>query len=259
VGRPGGAPYSATRPLPFRLVSSRKEQKERLRQEREAREREAREAERRRRLVGYGIGGVLALAALVVLAVVLLGGGGGDSASGEKANAEVLPGGGKVPPADITDLRTAAKKAGCELKSFKATSREHVTNIHQKIRYSSNPPTSGSHYQVPADDGAYAKSPPVDQLVHNLEHGRIVIWFKPSLPKSARADLKAFFDEDSYQMVLTPKPDMPYQVAASAWGRDPLPNGKGFLLGCRKFTPKLFDALRDFRDAHRGKGPEPVP
>jgi Protein of unknown function (DUF3105) len=241
-------------------LASRKEQKEQLRREREAREREAREQERRRRLVGYGVGGGLALVAVVVVAVLLLGGGGGGgSASGEKATSDVLPGNGHVPPPNITDLATAAKKAGCELKRFKATSRQHVTDIHQKIHYSSNPPTSGSHYQVPADDGAYSKSPPVDQLVHNLEHGRIVIWFKPSLPRSARADLKAFFDEDSYQMVLTPKSDMPYQVAASAWGRDPLPNGTGYLLGCRTFTPQFFDAVRDFRDAHRGKGPEPVP
>jgi Protein of unknown function (DUF3105) len=240
-------------------LASRKEQKERLRQEREAREQEARERERRRRLIGYGAGGALVVAVVVVLAVLLLGGGGGDSASGDKSSSDLLPGGGKVPSPDVTDLRTAAKRAGCELKSFKATSREHVTDIHKKIHYSSNPPTSGSHYEAPADDGAYSKSPPVDQLVHNLEHGRVIIWFKPGLPRSTRANLKAFFDEDTYQMVLTPKSDMPYEVAASAWGRNPLPNGTGFLLGCRKADPKLFDALRDFREAHRGKGPEPVP
>jgi hypothetical protein len=241
-------------------LASRKEQKERLRREREAREQEARERERRRRLVGYGAGGALAVAAVVVVAVLLLsGGGGGGSASGEKDTANILPSGGKVPPPNVTDLRTAAKRAGCEMKKFKATSREHVTDINKKIHYSSNPPTSGSHYEAPADDGAYSESPPVDQLVHNLEHGRVIIWFKPGLPRSTRADLKAFFDEDTYQMVVTPKSDMPYQVAATAWGRDPAPNGTGYLLGCRKADSQMFDALRDFREEHRGKGPEPVP
>jgi len=46
-------------------VASRKEQKEALRRERLEREREAAEQARRKRMVGYGVGGVLALAAVV--------------------------------------------------------------------------------------------------------------------------------------------------------------------------------------------------
>jgi uncharacterized protein DUF3105 len=238
-------------------VASRKEQKERLRREREEREREARERERRRRMVGYATGGGLALAAIVAVVVVLVAGGG--SGKGKDDPGDVFPGGGQVPAANVSDVGAAAKAAGCQLKSFKATSREHVTDINAKIHYSSNPPTSGRHYEVPADDGIYSKSPPVIQLVHNLEHGRIMIWAKPTLPRAARAALRAFVDEDSYQMVLVPKADMPYQVAASAWGADPVPEGTGYLLGCPSYTPKIFDALRDFREKHRGRGPEPVP
>ena len=71
---------------------------------------------------------------------------------------------------------------------------------------------------MPAEDGAYDKAPDVKELVHVLEHGRIVIWFQKSLPEKDRAGLKALFDEDSYQMVLTPDDTgMKYQVAASAW------------------------------------------
>ena len=32
----------------------------------------------------------------------------------------------------------------------------------------------------------------------------MIIWFKKSLPEDQRANLKALFDEDSYQMVLMP-------------------------------------------------------
>ncbi len=64
--------------------------------------------------------------------------------------------------------------------------------------------------------------------MHALEHGRVVIWFKKSLPEDQRADLKALFDDDSYQMLLTPDPTkMKYAVAASAWLREPTPNGTG--------------------------------
>ena len=208
-------------------------------------------------MVGYAAGGGLALAALVAVVVVLVAGGGGGKDNDK--GGDVFPGGGTVPAANISDVTAAAKAANCELKSFKATSREHVTDINAKIHYSSNPPTSGRHYEQPANDGIYSVSPPVIQLVHNLEHGRIVIWAKPTLPRAARAALKAFVDEDSYQMVLVPKADMPYQVAASAWGQDPVPNGTGYLLGCRNYSPKIFDALRDFREKHRGRGPEPIP
>ena len=127
------------------------------------------------------------------------------------------------------------------------------------MKYKTNPPTAGKHYVQPAADGAYAKAPPDVQVVHTQEHGRIVIWFKPTLPKADRAALKALFDQDSDKMVLVPRANMPYPVAATAWGATPDPLGTGYVMGCARFTPKVFDALRTFRDEHRGKGPEPIP
>ena len=112
---------------------------------------------------------------------------------------------------------------------------------------------------MPADDGAYSEAPTDEQLVHNLEHGRVIIWFKPSLPKSERADLKALFDEDTYQMLLVPRANMPYQVAASAWNGEPAPSGVGRLLTCDRTSDGMWDALRTFRDEHRSNGPEPIP
>jgi hypothetical protein len=242
-------------------VASRKEQKEALRREREQREQEAREAERRKRLVGYGAGAALALAAVVVLAVLLLSGGGGD------ASADVLPDGGEVPGQRIGELEPAAEAAGCELKSRRVKRSEvqpdgsfHVIDINQKPSDPLNPPTAGTHYPEPAGDGAYGEPPPTMQVVHALEHGRVVVWFKRNLPNDVRANLKAFFDEDDYQMLLTPNTtNMPYAVAASAWNREPEPLGTGRLLGCPTYNDKVFDALRSFRDEHRSNGPEPVP
>jgi Protein of unknown function (DUF3105) len=242
-------------------VASRKEQKEALRREREQRERAAEETERRRRLVGYGAGGAMALAAVVVVVVLLVSGhhGGGGSGGGQKGS-ELLPSGGQVPTQRIRNLNKAASASGCQLKHYKATSRAHITKLGEKVHYSSNPPTSGRHYYVPANDGAYAKAPPDTAAVHALEHGRIDIWFKPRLPRDQRASLKALFDEENgYQLLLIPRPNMPYQLAASAWGRDPTPNGTGYLLGCPRMTDRSFDALRGFIDAHRSQGPEPIP
>lgn len=238
-------------------MASRKDQKEALRREREERERQAQDAKRRKRLVGYGIGGALALAAVIVLVVLLVSGGGGGS---DDAKAELLPDGGEVPRQQMTDPEPAAEAAGCELSSEKGRSRDHTEDPAEAIEYSTNPPSSGKHYAAPAEDGAYGDPPPRDaELVHTLEHGRVIVWFKPSLPEQARADLKALFDSDSYQMVLVPRARMEPQVAASAWNRDPVELGTGQLLSCPRFNPKVFDALRTFRDEHRSNGPEPVP
>jgi hypothetical protein len=241
-------------------MASRKEQKEALRKEREEREAVAKAEQRRRQLIGYAAGGVVALIAVVVAVVILAGsGGGGSGGKAPKGGGDVLPGGGSIPAQKISDLTAAAKAAGCELKSYKGKSREHTGDLSAKITYDSDPPTEGKHFQVPADDGAYQTAPDKKQLVHTLEHGRVIIWFKKSLPRADRAGLKKLFDEDSYHMVLTPDDTMPYAVAATAWNQNPQPNGTGRLMGCTKFTPAVYDALRAFKDEHRDNGPEPVP
>jgi hypothetical protein len=236
-------------------VSHRKQQKEALRREREEREQKAREAKQRQRMVGFGAAGVLVVAALVVVVAVAFGGGGNEDAA-----AQILPDGGSVPEQREFDVDVAAKAAGCELESAKGSGvATHTQTLEEKIDYKTNPPTTGRHYVEPAPDGAYGKAPPDEQVVHNLEHGRVIVWFKPGMSESQRADLKALFDEDQYQMVLAPRRDMPSAVAASAWNRDPVPGGTGRLLLCKEMGPKTFDAIRTFRDEHRSNGPEPVP
>ena len=238
-------------------MASRKEQKEQLRREREEREAAAKAAERRRKLIGYGTAGAVVAVAAVVLVVLLVAGGGDGDGGSENA---VLPTGIDPPEQKVTDLEDAVKAAGCELKSYRATSREHSDDPAERLTYESKPPTSGRHFATPAEDGEYESAPAVGELVHSLEHGRIVIWFKKNLPRNDRGILKGLFDEDPYQMLITPDPTrMTYAVAATAWNADPQPNGTGRLLGCKRFDAKVFDAIRTFRDEHRGNGPEPVP
>ena len=44
--------------------------------------------------------------------------------------------------------------------------------------------------------------------------------------------------------------NMPFAVAATAWDHQ---------LGCPTMNPKVFDAIRAFRDEYIDKGPEKVP
>ncbi len=240
-------------------MSHRREQKEALRKEREERERQQREAQQRKRMVGYGAAALLVAAVAVVVIVLAMGG--DDGGGSDAAASEAFPGGGTVPEQqeDRFEVRPAAAAANCELRSERVRSREHTTTLDEAIEYPSNPPSSGRHYIEPATDGAYGDPPQDAELVHGLEHGRVIVWVRPNLPEEERANLKALFDEDTYQMFLVTRRDMPYAVAASAWNAEPVPNGTGRLMLCREFTPAIYDAIRAFRDEHRSRGPEPVP
>jgi hypothetical protein len=239
-------------------VSHRREQKERLRREREERERQARAAEQRKKMVGYGVGGALALAAVVVLVLLATGGGGGEG--GDAQAAEVFPDGGSFPEQTIFEVAPAAKAAGCELQSKKGSGvATHTTSLDQRVKYNTNPPTTGRHYEIPAQDGTYGDAPQDEELVHGMEHGRVIFWVKPSLPEEQRADIRALVDDDPYQMFLVPRTDMPYAVAATAWNADPPPGGTGRMLLCNEVNDKTYDALAAFRDEHRSQGPEPIP
>jgi hypothetical protein len=239
-------------------MASRKEKKEQLRRERERREAEAKAAERRKRMIGYGVGGAIVAAAAVVLLIVVVAGGGSDA--GGSSGDGFYGDDGSVPEQKITDLNEAVKAAGCELKNVPGRSREHTGDLAENIEYSTNPPSSGKHYEVPAEDQAYGTAPDAKELVHTLEHGRVIVWFKKNLPAEQRDNLKALYDEDEYQMVLTPnETGMKYAVAATAWNAEPVPNGTGRLLGCPKFNDRVYDALRTFKDEHRSNGPEAVP
>jgi Protein of unknown function (DUF3105) len=239
-------------------MSSRKEQKEALRREREAREAEARAAQQRKRLVGVG-GAVLIAAIAVVLIVVVAAGGGGDD-GGVQGDGDTFPSGGSVAEQKVFDVEEAASAAGCELQSNRSPSRDHVGDPNQKLNYKQNPPTSGRHYQVPADDGLYNGQPPTDTaLVHSLEHGRVIIWAKPDLPREARETIRAIWDNDQFQLIVVRRANMPFAVAATSWNAAPEPLGTGRLLGCPQWNDDVPDALRAFMDEHRSNGPEPIP
>jgi Protein of unknown function (DUF3105) len=228
-------------------MASRKEQKQALRAERLKREQEAAAAERRRRLLGYGAAGVLGTAALVAIVVVIVSSGGsGDT--GSKPTESGFPS-GSIPDQVLAELDPAAKAAKCEVKrNLQIEGSSHVSDA---VEYKTNPPTSGDHFEIPAEDGPYTRAPRKETLVHSLEHGRIIIWFKPNASNDLKGKLKALFDEQPRHVILAPnETNMPYEVAASAWGN---------LLGCKKANDKSFDAIRAFRDELVDQGPEQVP
>lgn len=235
-------------------MSSRQEEKAARRAEREAREKaEAAKAARTRRLQLVA-GGVLAVAAIAAVVVALAGGGGdsgSDSGDAAEASASV-----PIPARKVNDLDAAVKAAGCELRSFESEGREHSEDTF--TGYKTNPPTSGTHNPVAAEDGIYppGNEPAVNNWVHALEHGRIIYQYKPGTPKRRADQLETLVNEDFrgasgyHQMAMQNNSEMPYAVAAVAWTR---------FVGCKEYTDEVFDAFRAFRDTYVDKAPEFIP
>lgn len=231
-------------------VASRKEEKERLRQERLEREQALAASAARRKRLGKIVAGVVALASLgaVIAVAVGSGGGGGGGGDGDGGGGSAFFPDTSVPARKVRDLREAASAAGCVLTKPKNEGAGHVET---KVKYKSNPPTSGEHAPAPASDGAYEEPPATEELVHALEHGRVIFQWNPKAAPKVRGALKSVFDEDKAILVLTQnQTKMPHEVAATAWDR---------LMACRTYNDKVPDALRAFREENRLKGPEFIP
>jgi len=226
-----------------------------------------------RPLLGYAVSGAIVLFSVVVVVIAVLSAGNASSddedsdgvtsrsANGQVVELDVLPDGGVFArPREVDSVEEGAEAADCELKSYDVESKDHISDPDEYVPRSSRPPTSGRHHPLPAQDGAYAVSPDVDSLVHTLEHGRVIVWFKRDLSREARASLKAFYDHDRYQLLLVPDTTgMRYDVAATAWHGKPRPLGRGRLLGCPEYSDDVFTALEAFKERNRGRGPELVP
>ncbi len=61
-------------------------------------------------------------------------------------------------------------------QSLPQQARTHIQLGDQHEPYNSDPPTSGAHAS-PVQEGFYSELLPDESLVHNLEHGYVVIWY----------------------------------------------------------------------------------
>lgn len=234
-------------------MSSRQKEKERRRLERLERERaEAAKAARSKRLQIVG-GAVLAVAAVVAVGFAVFASGGGSDADSPQAatGTPSVP----IPAKRISDLNEAAAAARCKLVNPPNEGNNHVTS---KVTYKSNPAASGDHNPDPASDGSYVgvSEPPIERLVHSLEHGRIQIQYAPTLPRKQVDQLETLFNEASdqyaagqYMQIFENKTDMPYEVAAVAWNH---------VLACPAMNDRVFDAIRAFREKWTLQAPEKI-
>ena len=108
------------------------------------------------------------------------------------------------------------------------------------------PPTSGHHYDLPHQGWGFVGEPLVpERVIHNMEHGGVVYWYKPDDPELAGAVNRLVRETGARCVVAGSYSDMTYEVAATVWGR---------VLPLEQFDA---EQLREFTNAYRGtQGPE---
>lgn len=135
--------------------------------------------------------------------------------------------------------------------------------------YLTNPPSSGNHYPIWADYQTYTSPVPFGFLVHNLEHGAIVLSYNCAVgtgshtgPSECDAEVAAAqqminglpVDQEclslgqgvTFRAILSPDPDLDVRFAASAWG---------WTLRADCFDP---DTFRAFAVTHYNQGREDI-
>ncbi|MBI2706023.1 MAG: DUF3105 domain-containing protein [Actinobacteria bacterium] len=178
------------------------------------------------------------------------GGSGGDDAAAHQPRKSSVQGDGPAPQIS-SSVAATARSAGCTVRAFASEGRNHVED--EPVYALSSPPTSGNHNATWADWGVYETPLPSRFQMHNLEHGGVIVHVGTGLAAAARSAVRALWQESpAYLLVVpgtTPK-FPPGALVVTSWQR---------WMVCKPYTAKSLEAVRAFRDAYRGAGPEPVP
>jgi hypothetical protein len=203
-GKPGSAKSSSKRPA----AASRNQQQQRkgpagkgkLAKGAAAR----REAERRRRMRAITWTTVVVVVIVALVGVILWQG--RDTSL-------------KLTTPSASQLASATREAGAsQVQTFAVAGRDHIGPEAQPRNWNSQPPTSGDHLGTPLPKGIYRDQQDERALVHNLEHGYVVVQYK-NLPEDQVETLtriaEGLRDE---KFVLAPYDGLPADgLALTAW------------------------------------------
>ena len=142
------------------------------------------------------------------------------------------------------------RNEGCQYRKYPALPRTpHYTTLNPNPapKWNSFPPTSGRHYGNPVPFGIYTEAPLEIQLVHNLEHGAMILQYGDKVPKAQVAEIAAWYQSDENALVVAPLAKLGDKVAMTAWTE---------WAECTGFDEKAANA---FRKAFRYHAPEKFP
>jgi hypothetical protein len=121
------------------------------------------------------------------------------------------------------DVAALQSNVNINVETFTSEGGGHINPKDPAPAYDKTlPPTSGPHYPQSADYGYYEKHLPFELLVHNLEHGDIVIYYQPTLSAETKEHLKylSTFTEKGSGVIVVPNDDIKGEVVATAWTKN---------------------------------------
>lgn len=145
----------------------------------------------------------------------------------------------------------AASAAGCsDIDKPSNAGREHIARGDVADGYTSEPPTSGPHYTTTAGEGVRETAVEEQLLIHNLEHGGVVVHHK-GLPADQLAALTERIGDDDGKVLLVPDDKLERDgVAYTAWRR---------LQTCERYDADVLDTFLELYldpDAADSSAPE---
>jgi len=156
----------------------------------------------------------------------------------------------------------AIREAGCTIDRYPGQERRHVQARPRGHQYNSFPPSSGPHHDQPAPFDVYEDPVQQIRLIHNLEHGGVVIQYGDDIPQAQVDAMVEWYREAPNGIVIAPLPALNDTIALAAWNaEEDRPGqtgalGEGIVARCPSFDEGAFDA---FVDEYGFKGPERFP
>ena len=142
------------------------------------------------------------------------------------------------------DAITALREAGCTYVSPPPQGRTHVSALPKGFKANSVPRSSGPHSPQTIIYGAYTDEVPELNAVHNLEHGAVILYYGPRVPKSTVDSMVEFYNEDPDGLIVSKHSKLGGDVAFVSWAH---------VARCPKFEEGV---ARKFIDEFAFKGPE---
>jgi len=101
----------------------------------------------------------------------------------------------------LATVDQARASAGCDTVqdvapySPKSQDQAHVVSPAPLSSYPSVPPASGPHNAIPYGAGVNSTPPPIDRVIHSLEHGAAIVWYSPDASGRELQRIRSFYEE----------------------------------------------------------------
>jgi transposase len=119
-------------------------------------------------------------------------------------------------------LATRSTSASAPGQRFPIQGQQHITPSQTHPAYNSDPPTSGWHYDTPLASGFHEQSVADEQMVHNLEHGHVVISYdcsKLADCAATKTQIRQLVERyRNWKVTAVPRQNADAAIALTAWG-----------------------------------------